>query len=267
LRTIPSARSHWALGQGAIVIEGCHPRWPHVLASGRLIRHSSLVPGRTSKLMLTVGSLVVLALGIGLAQLTRGAPESVPARRVAHAAEAPSAAPVSDERAVPAEAPSAAREKPAQVSAARPQVSASAKAPQLPAPMPSFKRELKRDENGNLVPIIPLMALREQLVLTEAPMRACIEKSGQLPTGRAMLNFTVGARNNKLLVDTTGVQDEDTLSAFPELLECMHKTAPLLLPEGRKVPELGTPIYVRRQVRIENGVLVEDSLYNFSYHP
>jgi hypothetical protein len=232
-----------------------------------LIRHSSLVPGRTSKLVLAAGALVVLALVIGLAQLTRGAPEPVPARRAVHAAEAPAAVPVSDEPAAPAAAPSASRGKPALVSAARAQVSASVKSPQLPAPQASFKRELKRDENGNLVPIIPVKELREQLPLAEAPMKACIEKSGQLPTGKATLNFTVGARNNKLLVDTTGVQDEETLAGYSEILECMHKTATLLLPEGRPVPELGTPIYVRRTVRIENGQLVEDSLFNFSYHP
>jgi hypothetical protein len=266
LWSIPSARSHWALGQ-AVVIEDCHPRWATVLASGRLMRHSSHVPGRTSKLVLTAGSLVVLALLVGLAQLTRGAPEPVPLRRTAHAAEAPSPVAVSEEPAAPPEVPRAPREKPAVVSAARSQNSASAKTPQLPAPPVSFKRELKRDENGKLVPIIPLRELREQLPLVEAPMKACIEKSGQLPTGKATLNFTVGVRNNKLVVDTTGVQDEDTLAGHSDLLECMHKTAVMLLPEGRPIPELGTPIYVRRQVRIENGQLAEDWLFNFSYHP
>jgi hypothetical protein len=231
-----------------------------------LIRHSSAVPGRTSKLMLAAGALVVLGLVIGLAQLTRGAPEPAPVRGAVGAAEAPRAVPVSDEPAAPAPPTSAAREKPA-ISAARAPVSASGKSPQLAAAEPSFKRELKRDENGNLVPIIPVKELREQLPLADAPMKACIEKSGQLPTGKATLNFTVGARNNKLLVDTTGVQDDETLAGYPELLECMHKTATLLLPEGRPVPELGTPIYVRRHVRIENGQLVEDSLFNFSYHP
>jgi hypothetical protein len=33
------------------------------------------------------------------------------------------------------------------------------------------------------------------------------------------------------------------------------------------VPELGTPIYVRRLVRIEDGALAEDSIPSFSYNP
>lgn len=224
------------------------------------------MPGRTSKLVLAAGALVVLGLVIGLAQLTRGAPEPMPARP-ADQASAPTPAAPSAEVAAPVVALSAAREKPALASATRAPVSTSAKTPQLASPPVSFTRDLKRDENGNLVPMIPVKELREQLPLAEAPMKACIEKSGQLPTGKATLNFTVAAKNNKLLVDTTGVQDEESLAGYPDILECMHKTAALLLPEGRPVPELGTPIYVRRHVRIENGQLVEDSLFNFSYHP
>ena len=37
--------------------------------------------------------------------------------------------------------------------------------------------------------------------------------------------------------------------------------------DGRAVPELGTPIYVRRTVRMDNGELVDNSLLNFSYSP
>ena len=224
------------------------------------------MPGRTSKLALAAGSLLVLGLMIGLAQLTSGGAEPKPAAP-APRAPAPVAAPASAEVAAPVVPQSAAREKPALASATRAPIATSIKSPQLGSPQVSFTRDLKRDENGNLVPIIPVKELRERLPLVEAQMKDCITKSGQQPTGKATLNFTVAARNNKLLVDTTGVQDEETLAPYPELLECMHKTAPLLLPEGRPVPELGTPIYVRRTVRIENGQLVEDSLFNFSYHP
>jgi hypothetical protein len=47
----------------------------------------------------------------------------------------------------------------------------------------------------------------------------------------------------------------------------MHRTASVLLPAGHAVPEFGTGIYVRRHVKVENGALVEDSLFNFSYNP
>lgn len=98
-------------------------------------------------------------------------------------------------------------------------------------------------------------------------MQACIERSGQLPTGKATLSFTVVAKHDKLVIDTTGVQDEETLAGYPELLACMHQTANALVLDGRAVPELGTPIYVRRHVRLDNGVLAEDSVFNFSYNP
>ena len=216
--------------------------------------------------MLAAGSLVVLGLVIGLAQLTRGTSRQLPAPPAVPPPAPPAAAP-SAEVTPSVVAQSAAREKPALASATRAPIATSAKTPQLTSPPVSFARDLKRDDNGNLVPIIPVKELRELLPLADAPMKACIEKSGQHATGKATLNFTVAAKNNKLLVDTTGVQDDETLAGYPEMLECMHRTATLLLPDGRPVPELGTPIYVRRHVRVENGQLVEDSLFNFSYHP
>jgi hypothetical protein len=41
----------------------------------------------------------------------------------------------------------------------------------------------------------------------------------------------------------------------------------VLLPDGRPIPEFATPIYVRRRVRLENGTLAENSIFNFSYNP
>jgi hypothetical protein len=90
---------------------------------------------------------------------------------------------------------------------------------------------------------------------------------GRRPTGQATLSFTVAARNARLVIETTGVQDEETLAAYPELLACMHQTAHAFVLDGSAVPELGTPIYVRRRVRIEDGVLAEDWIFNFSYNP
>ncbi|HMG56058.1 MAG TPA: hypothetical protein VK601_21315 [Kofleriaceae bacterium] len=209
--------------------------------------------------MLAVGFIVVLGLAIGLVQLTRGA-RPIPASPPSSRGAAPT--PVAASPGAPT-APESARV----AIAPRGPAAAAAKQPGLPAAPVRFDRELKRDANGNLVPIIPAKELREQLPLSDAPMKACIERSGQHPTGKATLNFTVAAKDNHLFVATTGVQDEETLAAYPDLLECMHKTATVLLPEGRPVPELGTPIYVRRHVRIENGVLAENTIFDFSYHP
>lgn len=143
-----------------------------------------------------------------------------------------------------------------------------ARVPELaPAPVGFGRPELKRDANGRLVPIIPVTELRAQIHHTDAAMQACIARSGQRPTGKATLSFTVAAKDGRLVVETTGVQDEETLTGYPELLECMHRTANALVLDGRPVPELGTPIYVRRHVRVEGGVLAENSIFNFSYNP
>jgi hypothetical protein len=49
----------------------------------------------------------------------------------------------------------------------------------------------------------------------------------------------------------------------------MHRTAGALAPvlEGKPIPELGTPIYVRRRVQVDGGALVDNSYVNFSYAP
>jgi len=236
------------------------------VASACRIRHSHPVSGRTTRLALAGGFVVLLALMIGLARLTSGTP--APASP-APAAAAPAPAPViaAVEPVAPTVPQSAAREVRAGPTPPRAPSSSTTKQPELPVVMPSFRRDLKRDANGKLVPMIPVKDLREMLPLADAPMKACIERAGKGATGKATLNFTVGAKNNKLLIETTGVQDEETLTGFPDMLDCMHKTATLLLPPDRPVPELGTGIYVRRHVVVQNGALVEDSLFDFSYNP
>ncbi|HEX7840866.1 MAG TPA: hypothetical protein VF469_25485, partial [Kofleriaceae bacterium] len=104
---------------------------------------------------------------------------------------------------------------------------------------------------------------------TDAAMKTCIERSGQRPTGKATLSFTVAARGGKLVIETTSVDDQDTLADYPDLLDCMHRTASALAPvlAGKPIPELGTAIYVRRHVRLDSGALVDNSFFNFSYNP
>jgi hypothetical protein len=235
------------------------------MASARRIRHSRHVSGRASKLGLAAVFVVVLALAVGLVQLTRSAPPAAPPRlghRPTPAVRAPDGeAPASGAP------PTAAREPhPVPTSPRRP-VTTSVQPPEL-APAPAgFRRVLKRDANGKLVPVVPVQDLRDQFAVTDAPMKACIERSGTRPTGKATLSFTVTAKDHKLVIETTGAQDEETLAGYPELLECMHQTAKVLALDGYAVPELGTPIYVRRHVRVEDGVLAENSIFNFSYNP
>ena len=205
----------------------------------------------------------MLVLAVGLVGLTRGPTQDL-------VSPAPVAAPADPLRTAspePAPAPAAA----AREAAPRPP------APRdhaMPAPSPvlapgpvRFDREFKRDADGKLVPIIHVRDLRDQLSRTDAAMTACIERSGSRPTGKATLSFIVAPKDGKLVIETTGVQDEETLAGHPDLLECMHQTANQLVVDQHPIPELGTPIYVRRHVRIENGVLAENTIFNFSYIP
>ncbi len=236
------------------------------MASERRIRHSPHVPGRVGKLVLAAGLIAVLALALGLVQLTRSATQPAAPSRLTHGPTASPQAPAGEPPA-PGAPPIAARERSPVPSAPRRPVTMSAKLPELAPDQSAPSRELKRDANGKLVPMISLGELRELVALTDAPMKACIERSGQHLTGKATLSFTVAAKDHKLVIESTGVQDEETLAGYPELLECMHQTAKVLVLDGHPVPELGTPIYARRHVRLEAGALAENSIFNFSYNP
>jgi hypothetical protein len=228
------------------------------------MRHSGPVSGRASKLVLAAGFVVVFALAIGLMRLTRSATQAAPLQ--GHGPAATSRAPVVSEPAAPHAPAIAAREQRSAPTTPRAQVTMPVRQPEL-APPQTTGRVLKLDANGKLVPMVPVQDLKDQFAIVDAPMKACLERSGKRPTGQAMLNFTVSAKNNRVIVDATGVQDEETLAAYPELLECMHQTAKVLVLDRYPVPELGTPILVRRRVRVEDGVLAENTIFNFSYTP
>ena len=223
-----------------------------------------------AKLALAAGAVLVLALAIGLVRLMPGATEpaepAAPTRSSPAPANVPAPVPVPVAARAPAP-PLAARDLPSASATRHAAVAPRAQPPELPAPPISLQRELKRDANGHLVPIIPLGQLQAQSGRTDAPMKACIARSRQRPTGKATLSFTVVPRNGKLIIETTGVEDADTLADYADLLECMHRTANALVLDDKPIPELGTPIYVRRRVRIENGELAENTFFNFSYNP
>lgn len=225
------------------------------------------MPRSASKLVLAAGFAVVLALAIGLVRLTHGDAEPAPPARRALGPASAAASDPAPAGAAAATAPVAARELPSTTAPRHVAIGAAPRQPELPAAPFVLRRELKRDANGHLVPVIPLGILREQLGRTEAPMQACLAHAGQRATGKATLSFTVAPRNGKLVIETTGIEDADTLTAYPDLLDCMHRTANVLVVDDKPIPELGTPIYVRRHVQVENGQLVENTFFNFSYNP
>ena len=204
--------------------------------------------------------MLVFALAIALWRLTHDTPTSP----VGVAASSPAApASPSSPPAEPASAPPRPEARPA------PRVATVApRPPELPAAAPSMaspSQDLKRDANGKLVPIITMVELRAQVAQLDAAMKACIERGGPRATGKATLSFIVAARAGHLEIETTGVQDDETLVDYPDMLTCMHQTARLLVVHDHPVPALGTPIYVRRHVRVENGELAENSMFDFSY--
>lgn len=236
------------------------------MASRRQILHSAVdVPGRAGKILLVVGFVALLVLVIGLFSLTRGgSTQAATPQPRPSIEEAPVVAPApSGDGRVFRAAPAAKRERPA---APRAAITNPEPLPQIPAGEPSFERaELKRDANGKLVPIMYVADLRAQNHMTDAPIKNCLERWGQRATGKATLSFTVAAQRGKLAIDTTGVQDEESLGGNPALLDCLHQTAYAFQLDGFPIPELGTPIYVRRKIRVENGELVENNIFDFSY--
>jgi hypothetical protein len=225
------------------------------------------VHGRITKLMLAGGFVVVVFGLVQLRNATDAAPPSASARAASPAPAAPAPEPVEAPAVTPAP-PSAAGRRPAAAARPSPINPKSERAPVLNVLSGFlFKRELKRDENGKLVPIVPVQELRKDFHVTDEPMKACIARAGKRATGKATLNFTIDAKNDKLFIETTGIQDEETLAAFPDLLDCMHQTVHAMPLDRHKVPELGTPIYVRRHVQVDNGELTENTILDFSYNP
>jgi len=239
------------------------------IASHCRIEHSQRVHSGTSKLLLAAGFVVVGSLAVGLARATHPTTEAaVPVALRAPATDpAPPAPEASAEPAASAPAPSVTREPRPPSAAPHARTARPEARPELSSGPSSFKRDFQRDADGNIVAVLPVDRLREQIHVTDAPMKACIARSGQRPTGKATITFTVVARANKLLIESTGVQDEETLAAYPALLDCMHQTAHAIVLDSYQVAELGTDIYVRRHVRLENGELVDNSIWNFSYIP
>lgn len=231
------------------------------MASGAAILHSPGVAARARTLLLVIGAVLVVGLAIALLQLARVDDPAVPPappRRVV----TPEAPPVPD-------SPTAwpAHEEARSPAVVAPHPHAPGPAPTLPSLPIALAHDVKRDANGKLVPIIAVSQLRAQLQVTTAPMQACLDGATQHPTGSATLAFTVAAKDKHLIIDSTSVDDVATLADYPELLDCMHQTAHAFQLDDVPVPELGTPIYVRRHVRLEAGALVENTIFNFSYNP
>jgi hypothetical protein len=219
------------------------------------------VSTRAGKLALIASLTVVLGFGIVILRLVRTAASDVPPPASPAGPSSPTAAPIPTTASEPPHAP-----PPKSVGHAI----ASPTAPTLdPAPAANPRRDIPRDENGNLVPVINVRLLREQLGRTDAPMTACLAQQPARATGKATLAFAVAAKDGKLVVESTSISDADTLAAYPDLLACMQQTADALAPFLDQTPPAnpGATIYVRRHVRVDNGAVAENTIFDFSYFP
>jgi hypothetical protein len=211
--------------------------------------------------LFALGIALVLVLVVGLWQLTRrDPPQAPPVRRAEVARVAPAPAPAVSEPA-PTSAPRVAPPRP------RPPTPIERAPDPVPAGSAAEPVELKRDANGRLSPLVSLADLRALLPTLEEPMKNCIEHTAPHATGKATLNFTISTKDNKLAVESTGVVDDASLAAFPELVTCLHQSAYMFnvgITE-RAIPELGNPMVVRRQVQLDNGEIRENAISDFSY--
>lgn len=108
--------------------------------------------------------------------------------------------------------------------------------------------------------------LRAQNAAVEPLVRACVEKAmvaGARPTGTAVLTYVVAKHGDKVQVEDTSFDSEQTTLHDDRLVECLHQTAKAMKFEG--LPREAEGLVVTRTVTLENGELTEYKHVGFSY--
>ncbi len=117
------------------------------------------------------------------------------------------------------------------------------------------------DEPRSTTPIANKAQLRAAMELVEPQVRACIEQHGANLTGSAVLTWTVASKGGQSVVETTGVDYDETTFDQAPLLDCLQKTAEQM----QFAPAPGTlPVTARRKVAIEGGQLAAQTFISFS---
>ena len=107
-----------------------------------------------------------------------------------------------------------------------------------------------------------MAALREQSLAVAPLLDECVAKSGAKPTGKVVLTYTVAPQGDQAVIESTGVDyDESSITDEP-LLECLHKTA-----YGMKFAYVpgSDAVAARRTVTLADGAVVENRVIGFSY--
>ena len=197
--------------------------------------------------VLLIGGLVVVKRSLGDIDepppaATSGGPTASPT--------APSSESASSQ---PAPAPSPAPSAPPPTS---PSTALPPSAPSLPAVVAEYVPQKK------LPPIASKPTLREQELAVAPELAECAAKDGTKVTGSATLTFLLAHEGDKTVIETTGVDYDQTTIDNEPLLECMRETARAMT--FQPVPD-SSAIYVTRKVELDHGKLVGNRFINFSY--
>lgn len=138
------------------------------------------------------------------------------------------------------------------------------RAPTMPAPAPALEPEKPPPavrSNRNLQFGAP--QLHAQTKAVEPLVRACIEKAANQPTGTAYVNYVVTKREDKFVIEETGVEPSGTTIEDEPLLQCLHETANAMKFIG--LPRDAESIMATRRIVIDHGKLTEYKHVTFSY--
>jgi len=113
-----------------------------------------------------------------------------------------------------------------------------------------------------LPPIASKQTLREQELAVAPKLAECAAKDGTKVTGSATLTFILAHKGDQAVVETTGVDYDQTTIDDEPLLECMRETAREMT--FQPVPD-SSAIYVTRKVELDHGKVVGNKFLNFSY--
>src|SRR5574338_1087543 len=130
------------------------------------------------------------------------------------------------------------------------------RAPSMPAPAPALEPEklppaMRSDRNLQF----GAAQLHAQTKAVEPLVRACVEKARGKPTGTAYFTYVVTKRDDKFVIEETGVEPSGTTIEDESLLQCLHETA-----NGMKfigLPRDAEAIMATREVVIDHGKVTE----------
>ena len=137
----------------------------------------------------------------------------------------------------------------------------SAAAPVPVAEAPVFTAGPTDDQPRSKTPVADKATLRAQMNAVEPQVRACLDQFGGTATGTALLTWTVAPKGTESIVESSGVDYDETTVTDEKLLTCLHETAKAMKFAG--VPG-ALPVIGRRKLTIEGGKLSSQQFISFS---